>query len=84
MQLMMSASRTKLLEFKPARIVSTILLSGVISLSALRAFERHHWPISLRLLGHCTTSLLPESFGSGQYFAGLTDVSVRQPRDFNT
>ena len=82
MELVMSASRTKLLEFKPARIVSTILLSGVISLAALCALKRHHWPIGLRLLGHCTTSLVSESAGSGQYFARTTCPEARRSRGF--
>src|SRR5690606_29046050 len=56
MQLMGTAPGAELLQLEPARIVAPILLGGVVALTANRALHRHHRPISLRLLGHYTTS----------------------------
>ena len=58
MKLMRSASRAELPEFKSSRIISPVLLGGVVALTADRAFHRNYWPISLGLLRHCTTSSL--------------------------
>ena len=55
MKLMCSTSRAELLKFQSSRIVLSILLGGVISLTAFRALHCHYRTIAL-LLGHCTTS----------------------------
>jgi hypothetical protein len=56
-KLMAPASGAELLEFKTPWIIPAVLLGGVIALAARCALECNHRPISLRLLGHCTTFL---------------------------
>ena len=56
-KLMTAAPWAELLQLQTARIIPPVLLGRVIPLAANGAFERNHRPISLRLLGHCTTSL---------------------------
>ncbi len=56
MELVRTAPWTELLELQPTGIISTVLLRRVVTLSALGAFHRNHRAISLRLLGHYTSS----------------------------
>jgi hypothetical protein len=56
MKLMRAASRTKLFQFHPARIVAPVLFRRVIPIVARRTLKRDGQPVSFRFLRHCTTS----------------------------
>jgi len=83
MKLMAPAARAELFEFQPTGIIAPVLLGRVISLAAHCAFKRNYRPVSLRLLGHCTTSssLLPNWHASpgrvGRPVTGRPDRYVR-------
>src|SRR3954454_19053830 len=51
---MQLASRAEFLQLQPAGIIATILLSGVIALTAIGALKCDNRPIGLALFGHCS------------------------------